>query len=187
MLKISWPQFLSGIFILIVTVAGGSFTVCKFAKDGEVAEYKQRINALERRVQELEKRLELSLKASDRQTSYTQGRIANPDVNTIFVKIIGPNSGSLVEKLNTIKFSVQGNLPTGVKPLLAVRDPLGQWWSWGTSNSGEFNRIQIGVDRDSGESFEIRVLLTDEDFPRNQPRPDLPRAIASDSVIVIRK
>lgn len=187
MLKISWPQFLSGVFVLIVTVAGGSFTVCKFAKDGEVAEYRLRIGSLERRVQELEKRLELCLKASNRQTVNKQTRISNPVINAPFVKIIEPKSGSLVEKFNTIRFSVHGSLPTGVQPLLLVRDPLGQWWSWGKSNTGEFSRVQIGVDQDKGESFEIRLLLTEEELPRNQPHPDLPRSIASDSVIVIRK
>ena len=187
MLNISWTQFLSGVFVLIVTVAGGSFTLCKFAKDGEVAEYKLRIQSLERRVQELEKRLELCLKASDRQTGKGQTKIANHDVNATFVKILEPISGSLVEKFIPVRFSVQGKVPNGVKPLLVVRDPIGQWWSWGTSDSGEFPKVEIGVDRDPGESFEIRILLTDEDFTRNQPHTNLPRSIASDSVIVIRK
>ena len=180
--EISWTQILSAVFALLVAVAGGAFTICKFAKDGEVAEYKLHISSLERQVQEFEKLLELCLKASNRQTVHE-----NPDVNATFVKIIEPNSGSLVEKLNTRRFAVHGSLPAGVEPLLVVRDPVGQWWSWGKSNTGVFNRVQIGADRDSGESFEIRLLLTDEDFAKNQPRPNLPESIASDSVIVVRK
>ncbi len=187
MLKISWTQFLSGLFFLIVTISGGAFTVCKFSKHGEVAEYKLRIESLERRVQELEKRLELCLRASDRQTINENAKLRSSAINATYVKIIEPNSGNLAEKYIIVRFSVQGDLPAGVKPLLVVRDPIGQWWSWGTSNSGLFQNVQLGVDRDSGESFEIRVLLTDENFERDKPQPNLPRAIASDSVIVIRK
>jgi hypothetical protein len=93
----------------------------------------------------------------------------------------------LVEKFITVRFAIQGSLPARVRPLLVVRDPLGQWWSWGISKTDTFEKIQIGIDRDSGDSFEIRVILTDEDFPRDQPRPNLPRSIGSDSVIVVRR
>ena len=55
MLNITWTQFLSGLFAIVIAVAGGSFTICKYAKDGEISEYKLKIESLEQRINVVEK------------------------------------------------------------------------------------------------------------------------------------
>jgi hypothetical protein len=98
-----------------------------------------------------------------------------------------PRSGELVEYMSDVKYLVQGELPKHFRAILAIRDPLGQWWSYGSSATGEHFKVQFGREKDQGESFEVHVLVTDKVFPKNEPRPVLPDSIASDSAIVVRK
>lgn len=187
MLNITWTQFLSGLFAVIIAIAGGSFTICKYAKDGEISEYRLKIESLEERIDLVEKQLVMCLKASERQVISENNAFNRENIDSTFVKIIKPLSGTIVDPVTNIEFSINGTLPRNVHPLLVIRDPYGQWWSWGTSKTNLFENIKIGEKHDSKESFEIRVILTDEEFRTNEPHFDLPRFIASDSIIVIRK
>ena len=183
-MNITWQQ-MSLIWTIIAVSAGGAFAVAVYAHDAEVTAYEMNIKDLERRVREVEKRLEICLKAQDRQIVSSAGTDSKAKLPSVLVTY--PKSGAEVQMYDRVEFLLQGKLPTGYVVLLAVRDPTGQWWSWGQSANGRFAQVQFGVPRDQGESFEARVLITDSPFPKNKPQTELPDAIASDSVIVIRR
>ena len=185
-MNITWQQ-MSLIWTIIAVSAGGAFAVCSYANDAKVSAYELRIADLERRVQELEKQLEICLKAQDRQILRRPTSPTKPSLSFPTVLITYPKSGSGVEMFDRVEFVVQGQLPPKHVVLLAIRDPIGQWWSWGHKDNGRFPRVQFGEKRDRGESFEARLLITDSPFPRNKPQISLPESVASDSVIVVRK
>ncbi len=187
MISISWTQLLAGAFALAIAVASGAFTATKFAVESEIKGYSLRIEQLERQTRETEKRLMLCLKANDREVSKRPTKELDSNSSLPLVEITSLKSGELVGISHTIKASVLGKLPIGYHTIVAIRDPLGQWWSWGKIKSGDPLMVQFGEERDSGESFEVRVLITDESFLKNQPHSVLPSAIASDSAIVIRE
>jgi hypothetical protein len=182
MIKITWIQLLAGAFAFAVAIAGGTYTIFEFAKDSEIAGYKLRIEQLDLRVKQIEKRLDLCLKATKR-------KISSEVVpgSGVYVTLLKPRSGELVEHKSDVKYVVQGELPEHFRAILAIRDPLGQWWSHGSSPTGEHLKVQFGREKDRGESFEVHVLVTDKVFPMNNPKPVLPDSIASDSAIVVRK
>lgn len=98
MIKISWLQLLTGAFALAATIAGGTYTLFVFAKDAEVSGYKLRIEQLDLRVKEIEKRLDLCLRASKRKTSSSVLPLAK-----VFVTLLEPRSGELVERKSNVK------------------------------------------------------------------------------------
>ena len=99
----------------------------------------------------------MCLKASERQSISKNNAFNKENLDETFVKILKPLSGSIVDPITDIEFSINGTLPKNVYPLLVIRDPLGQWWAWGTStNTNTFRKIKIGEKNDSEESFEIR-------------------------------
>jgi len=185
-MNITWQQ-LALIWTIIAISVGGTFTVAVYASEKEIAAYELRIQELERRVREVEKRLEVCLKAQDRQVVTARKAGTDSAVASPSVLITYPKAGAKVQLRDRVEFLVQGKLPTGFVALLAVRDPTGQWWSWGQSSTGAFTGVQFGEPRDDGELFEARVLLTDAPYEKNNPRATLPDAIASDSVIVVRE
>jgi hypothetical protein len=174
-------QLLSGAFILSSAIATGVYSIAKYAKDSELNHYKQLLEQAATREGVLKARLELAIKAADRRTP------PDPTGNTALVTLLGPKSGQLVEHLEEVDFVVQGDVPDGFKPVLVVRDPQGQWWSWGSDKTGRFPKVQFGRASDEGESYEVRVILTKAETPRGHVMTNLPRFIASDSAIVIRK
>ncbi len=109
------------------------------------------------------------------------------DVEALSIEVISPKDGESVTQFTDIHYLVNGQIPEDYNVILAVCDPIGQWWSWGEiSGRNVYHRVQLGVDIDRGKPFEIRVIVTDEEFPINQPRRILPVAIASESVKVFR-
>ena len=185
-MNITWQQ-MSLIWTIIAVSAGGAFGVCVYANDAKVAAYELRISDLERRVRELEKQLEICLKAQDRQVVSPTSMASDSGAAFPSVLITYPKSGATVEMYDRVEFMVQGKLPDEHVALLAIRDPTGQWWSWGHNDTGNFPRVRFGAERDNGESFEARILITDSPFPKDDPRPVLPESVSSDSVVVVRR
>lgn len=184
-MNITWQQ-MTLIWTVIVVSAGAAFTVCVYAGESKVSAYELRISGLEQRVQQLEKQLAICLKGQDRQVTAQNSTTTNGDVSLLSVLITYPKAGAIVNMRDKVEFVLQGELPPKHVAMLVIRDPTGQWWSWGSTKSGEFKRVQFGVERDSGESFEARILITDSPIPKNDPQNYLPDSIASDSVIVVR-
>ncbi len=184
-MNVSWPQLLAGIFALTAAVAGATFTISKYAKEAEIAAYRLRIEMQDRRILELERRLN----EKQIQTPITPtpgiGQPHKPKTRVVSVHILSPLK--TVPQFADVRFALTGELPTGFKPLLAVRDPLGNWWSWGTTDSSTYYSVQFGTDVDRGKQFEIRVIVSDEDFPPNQPRRSLPKSVATSAVVVTRQ
>lgn len=98
-----------------------------------------------------------------------------------------PKNNEEVKQFTDVKFHVNGHLPNGYKPILLIRDPLGQYWSWGASITGRRKRVQIGMPEDYGKEFEIVILITDKTIPLGKPTQLLPPGFYYESVIVIRK
>jgi hypothetical protein len=102
------------------------------------------------------------------------------------VTFLEPPDGAIVDPFDTVRYTISGEVPSGYTPILVVRDPLGQFWSWGSSSS-HTHGVQFGVADDSGQQFDIGVLITDQEFPLNSPRRDLPRNIHYESISVRRR
>jgi hypothetical protein len=67
-----------------------------------------------------------------------------------------------------MSFTVSGNIPEGFRPVVFVRDPLGQLWPWfhvQNQGSGKWflPGVTLGNENDCGKSFELHVVITDED------------------------
>jgi len=102
------------------------------------------------------------------------------------IRFESPAPRAHVSQLIDVKYSVSGKIPPGYRALLVTQDPLGQYWSWGSSPAGVHRRVQMGVAEDVGLEFNIFVLITNEVFPINQPRRSLPSALFRRSISVIR-
>ena len=102
------------------------------------------------------------------------------------VNFIRPRSGAIVPIWTDVIYSINGEIPIGYHGTLLVRDPIGQYWSWGASTTQEHSRVQIGVKKDSGENFSIGVLVTNLDLPMSKPTRNLPAGICYDSISVTR-
>ena len=184
----NWKMILSCAALLltfIAAVAGGAFTIAKYAKDAETSAYRLAIEMQDRRIQELQERLKEKEARTSSIPSPNMAKERSPEAGALSVQILSPTT--TVPQFADVKFALKGTLPPGFKPLLIVRDPLGIWWSWGTTGSSTYYSVQFGVESDRGSQFELRIVVTDEDFPLNQPRRTLPRAIASSAVVVTRQ
>lgn len=84
------------------------------------------------------------------------------------VNITTPQNGSSVTSPVDMSFTVSGNIPEGFRPVVFVRDPLGQLWPWfhvQNQGSGKWflPGVTLGNENDCGKSFELHVVITDED------------------------
>lgn len=184
-MNISWVKLLAGALAVATTVAGATFTLTKFAKEAEIAACRLALEMQDRRIAELQQRLNERNAQKPQIPLPNSGRLHDQKPEPISVRILSPLKA--VPQFGDVTFALTGNLPVGFKPQLVVCDPFGKWWSWGTTDSSTFYSIQFGADLDRGKQFEIRIIVTDEYFPPNQPRRSLPTAIASDSVVVTRQ
>lgn len=103
------------------------------------------------------------------------------------ITFIRPRHREAVPSPVNVEYRVEGRIPQGYHPVLLVRDPLGQYWSWGASPSHRHIGVQIGVVEDSGKDFEIGVLVTKTQIPLNQPRRTLPPGLVFRSIVVTRQ
>jgi hypothetical protein len=197
----SWTTIISGIFALVCAVGGGAYKIGADARQSELAALKEQvatagiqvINAntrcamTERYATDLEKRLDVCTKTrpnSNPKKAATNGSIvAGPPT----VRISSPSSEKPVGKNIDVTIELAGSIPHGLHPALLVRDPLGQWWSWGSAQSDRWYEVKIGDATDSGKSFEIRVLLTDQKLTLGKLDAPPPPSVASDSIEVVRQ
>jgi hypothetical protein len=103
------------------------------------------------------------------------------------LEIRRPYEGQLVDQFTDLEYAVHGAIPDGYAAVAFVRDPLGQYWSFGPAAQGMAKRVQIGVKDGQRLPFEIGVWITKEDVPRGEPYNDPPRALRSASVRVVRR
>ncbi len=183
-MKLSWMQILTGAFALACAVAGATFSLTKYAHQAEITAYQLKAQIQDRRIVTLERQLD-QIKEVLQTDSRPQPSSSNPPGGDLEVRIISPTSR--VAQYADVRFALEGALPEGYKPLLMVRDPLGAWWSWGSADALIFHGIQFGTDADRGRVFEIEILISDEQVPKNEPRRSLPAFIASASATVERE
>jgi hypothetical protein len=162
---------------IICIVAGATYTITKLATDSYVGVLLLQTSQLDRRVQELQQQVVRNSGAP------SKDRHEEETLDLIFVE---PRADAKVDQFTDVLFSLKGKIPTGYQPILVVRDPLGQYWSWGPSTGGRIPRVQMGVTTDSGQRLEIGVIITNADMPRGRPIPELPRNIFYKSINVVR-
>ncbi len=188
MTNVTWKQVLHyvGLLMPLVTaVAVGTFALVKYANDSQISAYRLVLERQDRRIQELSERLTEMQVRTYPLAPFNAPKDHSPEADALSVQILSPTK--VVQQFADVNFALKGALPTGFRPLLVVRDPFGSWWSWGTTTSLAYYSVQFGVDADRGKQFELRIIVTDEDFPRGQPRSTLPKAIVSSSVVVTRQ
>ncbi len=86
------------------------------------------------------------------------------------VNITSPQDDSDVTSPVDISFTVTGDIPGGFKPVVVIRDPLGQLWPWlHVQNQGGGNwllpGLTLGNASDCGKSFGLHVVITNETVP----------------------
>ena len=106
------------------------------------------------------------------------------------IKITFPENGSIVTSPVDLSFTVTGDIPSGFKPVVVVRDPLGQLWPWlHVQDQGKGNwflpDVILGTNPDCGESFTLYTIITQEDLPTS--RIDILPDGKRDEVTVIKQ
>ena len=187
MINLSWIQLLSGAFAIAVTMASAGFTIGYSLRSGLIAELRLQLERVDRHSGQLQ----VALDQCKETRVESQAVLAPPSAATspgnVVVNITSPSDGSRVSNFIDVNYSLNGDLPSGYQAILVVRDPIGQYWSWGSSSSGRHYRVQIGTAADSGSEFEIGVLITNQEFPLGRPRQNLPGGIAYESITVRRE
>jgi hypothetical protein len=187
MIKLSWIQLLSGVFAIAVTMASAGFTLGYSLSSGLIAELRLQLERVDRHNGQLQASLDQckETRIAGKAVHIIPSAAASPENDA--VTITSPSNGSKVPNFIDVAYSLNGDLPSGYKAILVVRDPIGQYWSWGSSSSGRHYRVQIGTSVDSGREFEIGVLITNQEFPLGKPRQKLPGGIAYESITVRRE
>lgn len=182
MINLKPRQLIGGLIAIALVVAISTFYITKFATNDAINMSSEQVSVLSEKINKLQ--AELDKREVDLDPSLAT-RPANND--SITIAIDEPMENSSVKQFISVRYVIKGNVPKNHRPVLVIRDPLGQYWSWGTSSSGIFRRVQIGVTTDNGRKFEIGILVTDKIFPMGSPRMSLPKGIAYTSVFVVRK
>ena len=105
------------------------------------------------------------------------------------LNITSPQDGSTATSPVDLSFAVTGDMPDGSKPVAVIKDPLGQLWPWlHIENLGQGNwflpGVALGNAADCGKSFELHVVITNENVPSS--RIDVLPNGEHDSVTVTR-
>lgn len=103
-------------------------------------------------------------------TSPTGIPVETPAMN---VEITSPENDSVVTSPTDMSFTVTGDIPDGFKPVVVVRDPLGQLWPWlHIQNLGQGDwflpGVVLGTNPDCGRSFTLYTIITNEDVPTSR-------------------
>lgn len=188
-LSISWIQLITGAFALVATVAGATFAIVNLATSSHISALQLQVITLDKRVQELQAELDTRHTASTQPSflEHSQQPMPETESSQLTIIFVQPREGISVPQFTDIEYSVRGSLPQRYGPVLVIRDPLGQYWSWGTSATGRHSRVQIGVASDSGLQFEIGVLITNREFPLGQPTMVLPEGLLYRAITVTRR
>jgi hypothetical protein len=134
-----------------------------------------------------------------RQVPYDRSRVVRdcrPSLITAIQAVFGggsaaivfrsPTSNSTVPQFVDVEYEVSGKIPARCRPILFVGDPLGQYWSWGSTSTGHHRRVQLGSDVDAGMLFEIAVLVTRNTVEVGRPLTQLPPGTAYQAIEVRR-
>jgi len=171
----------------VVAVAGATSWISKLATDSYISALQLQVALLDGRVRELQQQTVSEDIAIARQNGRvppsTEALANNSTAKVIFKQ---PTDGAKVNQFTDVEYSVVGPLPKGYRPVLFVRDHLGQYWCWGTAPSGRHPHTQIGVATDSGQQFEIGVLITKERVSFGQVALGLPEGLSYQLVRVTR-
>ncbi len=189
------PRLIAGAFLLVTTVSGATFAVTKLATDSHICAVQLQNAMLDNRVRELEAelgQLQATQEPEDGKAQpYTQETSVeptpSPGAGEVAVTFESPTAGSAVPQFVDVKYSVKGKVPVGCRAILFVRDPLGQYWSWGSASGGYHPRVQLGVATDGGRPFELGVLVTRTDVQLGKPLTALPSGNAYGSIVVKRR
>src|SRR5688500_16877161 len=117
-------------FGLVTATAGATFQLVAYAKESEIATYKVASQMQERRIEQLEKRVDACESLKDKSAVTKPQHEVDP--KAISIRIMSPSNGGTVKQFDDVKAVINGRLPNGYRAMLVVRDPLGQWWSWGS-------------------------------------------------------
>jgi hypothetical protein len=98
-----------------------------------------------------------------------------------------PHQGERVGQFIDMRFDMADRVPPGYAAIAFVRDPLRQYWSFGTIPPGAVKRVQIGTKEDRGREFEVGVWITDQNPPPGEPFNVAPSNIGLASASVVRQ
>ena len=171
--KVKW-WFLIGLIPLVI---GATFCLTKLSYDNLISSYQLKISMMDRQLNEY---------SNLQQNNYNKEQTSIDSVESnIDIEFINPKNNSRINQFTDIQYRIHGKIPNNYRPVLLIRDPLGQYWSWGTAK--EFKSVQIGQNTDVGRQFELVILITNNEISLGQPSQTLPKGIFHKSIRVLRK
>ena len=176
--RFTWTQLLSAGFTLVLVSGGVAFSVARILDDSLITQYQLQTAQLDRAYVECRDEL-----ASSRVRS-TPNQMASSGP---YIGFQTPRDRDSVPQFVEVEYGVRRELPARYAPVLLVKDPLGQYWSWGVGDAGYHARVQVGLGTDVGRTFEIGVLITNEDLPRGVPMGRRPPGLAYEAITVVRR
>jgi hypothetical protein len=197
---LTWPKVLAGGFVVITACIGATYQLVNLSCQSQIAALKEQVATAalhvstanlrseiqDKRVVELERRIE-QLVASGNSVSSKETILPLDSSAIPSVRITSPANGAYIGAFVDVHANIAGLTGGAAKPVLFVRDPIGQWWPWGNPQGDTWYGVQIGLAIDKGKQFELRVVVTDQNFERGKPQHVAPQGLAISSVNVIRK
>jgi hypothetical protein len=82
------------------------------------------------------------------------------------ISIINPTHGQTVPEVIDVVMGVTGTIPPGCRVALVIKDPLEQCWAWLHAKPAgglwSLPGVTIGVANDTGKSFRLTAVITDQ-------------------------
>lgn len=201
LLDLTWPKVLTAGFLLASACTAATYQMIVLAKQSELSALKEQVATAnlqvatanlrteiqDRRVAELERRLDAASISGKVPTQKPQSAAATASSGIPSIRVLSPSHGATVDAFVDIRIEVVGTVPRDHRAVLLVRDPTGQWWSWGPAQGDTWYGVQIGTGSDRGKQFELRVVLTGQTLEPGRPMRSAAQGIAVASVQVNRK
>ena len=184
MVRLTIVQFLSGLFALCVTLSGAGYTIGFNMHSGVIEELRLQMAEINHRNEELKKELNL-YRGSEQMVSVSTVSLLS-EIDSAALNIISPQNGSIVPNYIDVSYTIERAIPAGYSAFLVVQDPVGQYWSWGSSPTGKHRNVQIGTLKDSGKRFEIGVIITNVKLEVGDVYQTLPEHLTYQAITVIR-
>jgi len=167
---------IAAVVAIIAVVVGATWTVATRTTESEQRIMLENIKKLEREIVDINKiKSSETIQAQLDTQENIPDKIGDNNDENYSLKFTQPQDGEIVQQASNISYSLSGNIPEGSHVVLIIKDPLRQYWSWGQLRPNEVKRVQLGIARDTGEEFTIGLLVTEQEFPVNQPTYELPK------------
>jgi hypothetical protein len=187
-IKLTAYKALSIAGMIAMAVSGATFAATRLACDSLVASLRLQVEVLDRRLTEVMNQPVASTKSTPPAVNpAAAAEVTARAPADLSVQFLSPKDGDTVSQFTDVAFKVSGRLPPGHRAILLIRDPIGQYWSWGSVSSDKHPRVQIGTADDAGREFELGVLVVADELPVGRPTTARPAGYFYSHITIKRK